>query len=95
MAENNRTGEVTFEIRERGGMLDNGRNDNGWAMEVNLVSWNGGQPKIDIRSWNESHERMTRGITLTEDQAKKLGQILSSRYKDRHITAPEKDDSAR
>ena len=95
MAENNRNSEVTFEIRERGGMLDTARSDSGWAMEVNLVAWNGGKPKIDIRSWNENHERMTRGITLTEDQARKLGQILSSRYRERHVSAPEQDNAAR
>ena len=91
----NTAGEVTYDIIERGGMLDDRRNDSGWALEVNLVAWNGGQPKIDIRSWDPRHERMTRGITLTEDQARKLGQILSSRYKDRHISAPEKDNAVR
>jgi hypothetical protein len=23
-----------------------------WTKEVNLVAWNGGKPKIDIRDWN-------------------------------------------
>lgn len=67
-------------------------NENGWAMEVNLVSWNEGKPKIDIRSWSEDHRRMSRGITLTEEQANKLSQILSSRYRDRNMSAPDKDE---
>ena len=87
-------GEITFEIVERGGALD-ARNENGWTLEVNLVAWNGGQPKIDIRSWDETHERMSKGITLTENQARKLSQILGSRYKERNMPAPEQDNTAR
>jgi hypothetical protein len=30
-----------------------------WTKEVNLVAWNGGKPKIDIRDWNATHERMS------------------------------------
>lgn len=35
--------------------------------EINVVAWNGGKPKIDVRDWNSAHDRMSRGITLTED----------------------------
>lgn len=35
----------------------------GWSKEVNIVSWNEGQPKLDIRDWSEDHEKMSRGIT--------------------------------
>ena len=48
MADRN-NGEVTFEIMERGGLLEK-PNDNGWALEVNLVAWNGGKPKIVHRN---------------------------------------------
>ena len=94
MAERNNNGEITFEIMERGGALEMA-NDNGWALEVNLVAWNGGKPKIDIRSWSPDHQKMTRGITLTETQAEKLAQILSERYRDRNITAPNRDTMER
>ena len=86
MADRN-NGEVTFEIMERGGLLEK-PNDNGWALEVNLVAWNGGKPKIDIRSWSPDHQKMTRGITLT-------AQILSERYRDRNITTPNRDTMER
>lgn len=62
--------EVTFNIMERIGVLEE-RKD-GWTKEVNIVAWNGGMPKFDIRDWDPSHERMTRGITLMEDTAEKL-----------------------
>ena len=72
------TTEVTFDIVERIGVIAEGRD--GWNKEVNIVSWNGGPEKIDIRDWDASHERMSRGITLTEEAAKKLAQFLSDKY---------------
>ena len=71
-------GEINFEIHEHIAVLET--HESGWRREVNLVSWNGGEPKIDIREWSTDHERMTRGITLTEEKAEKLANILSERY---------------
>lgn len=96
MAENRNNGEVTFEIMEHVGVIE-ARKD-GWTKEVNIVAWNGGQPKIDIRDWSPDHERMTRGITLTEEQAEKLTHALVERYRDkaeRNANAPMRDDMAR
>ena len=78
--ENQRNGnrEVTFKLMEHIGVLEE-RKD-GWTKEVNIVSWNGGQGKIDIRDWDPGHERMTRGITLFEDTAEKLAAALTKRY---------------
>ena len=70
--------EVTFKLMEHIGVLEE-RKD-GWTKEVNIVSWNGGQGKIDIRDWDPDHERMTRGITLLEDTAEKLAKALTERY---------------
>lgn len=73
--------EVKFEIKEKIGILDEYSNrETPWKKEVNLVAWNNSEPKIDIRDWNANHERMSRGITLTEEQAKKLGEFLKDRY---------------
>lgn len=71
--------EVTYSIIERIAVLADGHD--GWHKEVNLVSWNGGPAKIDIRDWSPDHERMTRGITLPEDAAEKLAAALAKRYK--------------
>ena len=35
------------------------------------MSWNGGAPKYDLRDWAPDHEKMGKGITLTEEEAKK------------------------
>lgn len=48
----------------------------GWNMELNVVSWNGGVPKYDIRNWSPTHDRMTKGLTLYEAEAKALAEKL-------------------
>ena len=97
MANNNT--EVTFEIMEHIGVLDTYDNgEQAWTKEVNIVSWNSGPAKIDIRDWSADHERMSRGITLTEEQAEKLTKSLVERYRakeDLNKTAPMRNDMAR
>lgn len=43
-------------------------NDKGWIKELNKVSWNGNDPKYDIREWSPDHERMGRGNTFTHEE---------------------------
>lgn len=71
--------DVKYEIVEKLGVLSEG--NNGWKKEINLISWNGREPKYDIRDWSENHEKMGKGITLTEDEATKLGNILNNNLK--------------
>ena len=98
MAEN-RNNDVTFDIMEHIAVLDEiGGREEKWTKEINVVAWNGGKPKIDVRDWNDSHDRMSRGITLTEEQAMKMTKALVDRYRARanqeHST-PMRDDYAR
>lgn len=44
--------------------------------EVNLVSWNEADAKVDIRGWDEEHKRMTKGIALTNEEAEALCDVL-------------------
>lgn len=73
-----RNDEITFEVVEQIGTISEGKT--GWNKELNLVAWNGAEPKYDIRDWDESHERMTRGITLTEEAAENLYELLKERF---------------
>lgn len=70
-------GSITFEIIEELGVLS--ENAKGWRKELNLVSWNGAKPKYDIRDWSPDHEKMGKGITLSEEEAKELKEILGNR----------------
>ena len=71
------------------GALDRPKND--WTLECNMVAWNGGDPKIDIRSWSPDHRKMTRGITLTEEQGEKLVKSLGQRMLDKQKARTERD----
>jgi hypothetical protein len=66
--------DITFDILKHFGVLSEERN--GWKKEVNLVAWNGRNPKIDIRDWAPGHEKMGKGITLTNEEAQILGELL-------------------
>ena len=73
-----RNDQVRFDLLERIGVLS--RKENGWTREVNIVAWNDGPGKVDIRDWDPDHKRMTRGITLFEDEAENLTKVLARRY---------------
>ena len=60
--------EFTFEIVEE--LLVLSENDKGWTKELNRVSFNGAEPKFDIRTWSPDHTNMGKGITLTNDEFK-------------------------
>lgn len=66
---------VTWEIRKRLGVLSTNEKT-GWTKEANIVSWNNGPAKLDIREWNPEHDRMSRGLALKEDEARALRAAL-------------------
>jgi hypothetical protein len=55
----------------------------GWTKEVNLVSWNGRDPKLDIREWTYNHEKMSKGLTLTDAEAEELAKVLHNYCRER------------
>lgn len=61
---------ITFEIIEHIGVIST--YDNGWCKELNVVSWNGGKAKYDLRDWAEDHERMSRGVTFHPDEMRRM-----------------------
>jgi hypothetical protein len=69
-------GDFKYEITEQLGLIsDSGRS---WRKEFNRISWNGGEPKYDIRDWSENHERMGKGVTLTEAEMRNLRELLET-----------------
>ena len=70
--------EIKFEIIENLGTIGEGAK--GWKKEINLISWNSRKAKIDIRDWDEDHEKMGKGITLSKEELIALKEILNSIY---------------
>ena len=69
--------EFKYEIKEELGVLS--ERPNGWRREVNMISWNDADPKIDIRDWAPEHEKMSKGISLNYEEALELCSILQKK----------------
>ena len=50
----------------------------GWTKELNLISWNGRDPKYDIREWAPDHEKMGKGVTLSKDEMAALQEAVKN-----------------
>jgi hypothetical protein len=66
--------EINFEIIKNIGTLS--ESPKGWTKELNLISWNGRDPKYDIRDWDPDHEKMGKGVTLYIEEVKRLKELL-------------------
>lgn len=75
--------DIKYEIIKNLGVLS--ENSKGWKKEVNIVSWNERKPKVDIREWDEQHQKMGKGITLSKDEVKELVKILSETDVDEYV----------
>ena len=67
--------EIKYEITKNIGAIS--ENNKGWIKELNLVSWNDRESKYDIREWSPDHDKMTKGITLTQDELVELKKLLN------------------
>lgn len=68
--------EFNYEVIKKFGVLDS---DSKMPKELRLISWNGGDPKYDIRGWSTNEdgtERITKGITLDAEELQSLYEIL-------------------
>lgn len=66
--------DLKYEIKKRLGVI--GETSNGWKKELNVVSWNDRNPKLDIREWDENHEKMSKGVTFNIDETIELKKLL-------------------
>ena len=68
---------ITMEVVKRIAILSDP--EAGYKKELNLVSWNGAEPKIDLRTWSPEGIAL-KGLTLTEDEAKELCKALNDMF---------------
>ena len=67
--------EFKYEVVKHVGILS--ESAKGWTKELNYISWNGANPKYDIRDWSPDHSKMGKGITLTDADVAKLKELLA------------------
>jgi hypothetical protein len=61
---------IKYEIVEHVAVLS--ESEKGWKKEINLVSWNDREPKYDIRDWSPEHDKMGKGVTLSQEEWQSL-----------------------
>jgi len=66
--------EIQYEIVKEIAVLS--ASDSGYTKEINLISWNGKEPKYDIRSFSPNRGKCGKGITLNADEAAALLKAL-------------------
>ena len=67
---------IKYEITKHIGVLS--ESAKGWTKELNLISWNDREPKYDIREWSPEHEKMGKGVTLTDEELSTLVRLFES-----------------
>ena len=68
--------DIKYEIKETVGVI--AESAKGWKKELNLISWNGKEAKYDLREWAPDHEKMGKGVSLSNDELKVLKELLNS-----------------
>ena len=66
----------SYEVLEKCGVIStNGE----WKTELRFISWNGREPKYDIRPWKDEPdgEKCGKGITLTGEELESLMNLLN------------------
>ncbi|MBR0544664.1 MAG: YdbC family protein [Spirochaetia bacterium] len=67
--------EFSFQITEQLKVISTSKS--GWTLELNKVSWGGRPAKYDLRSWAPDHQKMGKGITLTDEELEALKTALN------------------
>ncbi|MDQ0300688.1 hypothetical protein J2S78_003156 [Salibacterium salarium] len=68
--------DIKYEIIETVGIIS--ESPKGWTKELNRISWNGREPKYDLRDWAPNKEKMGKGITLTKEEVLELKKLLDT-----------------
>ena len=69
-------GDFSYEITKKIGVLSESHGGD-YTVEVNMISYNGSTPKLDIRKWDRRGDRMLKGITLNADETETLRSLLA------------------
>lgn len=67
--------DFSYDVQEHLGVIS--KSDTGWQKELRLISWNGRPAKYDIREWSPDQKKMSRGITLSEEELINLRDLLN------------------
>lgn len=67
---------ITFKITRTIGEVS--ISENGYTKELNLVSWNGAEPKYDLRTWYPLREKCGKGLTMNKEELIALYELIKA-----------------
>jgi hypothetical protein len=65
---------IKYDIVKKIGVLS--KSETGWQRELNVISWNERPAKYDIRDWAPDGEKMSKGITISDEEMDKLLELM-------------------
>lgn len=68
-------GAFSYNIDQAIGVLSRSEDGN-YTTEVNMISYGGKRPKLDIRRWNRKDNKMLKGVALDWEETQKLIELL-------------------
>ena len=68
--------QVTKVIVKHYGVL--AESEKGWTKELNLVSWNSRDPRLDIREWAPDKNKTGKGVTIKQSEFGALKRIVNT-----------------
>ena len=72
--------EITVNVIKKIGVIS--ETPSGWQKQLNIVSWNGGEPKYDVRDWSPDGTKTSKGITFNEEEAQIMLSLLKGELED-------------
>ena len=66
---------ITHEVQKRLAVLSA---SGAYEKQVNLISWNGADAVVDIRTWNTETGKASKGITIKPDEVPALIEALQA-----------------
>ena len=77
----NRENGITYKVEERTILAER---SGGYKLELRYMSWNGKEPKYDIRAWKETEdgEVCGKGISLSGEELEILGDYINKLRED-------------
>lgn len=67
--------DFSYEITDLIGILKESETHD-WVKALTRISWNGGPANLDIRNLNLGQNRLGKGITITDEEAEMLTNLL-------------------
>ena len=69
-------GKIDYIVTKHIATLSENKSGN-YTLELNMVSYNGAPPKLDLRKWNRTTGKILKGLTLTDEEAEALKKALN------------------